>query len=1269
MGDTTKERLGDYELLQLIGDGAQGRVFKARRAGAPDDAGFFAVKVLRFSGDDEKKAARFQQSADTLQKLNHPAIVRYYGSYAWHAGEWDEAHCLVMEYLDGESLHDLIKRNPRGLPWLEVKRIFTACLEGLVYAREQGLIHRDIKPSNVFITRSGAIKLIDFDIARREDGSQTSTAGWKGTFDYMAPDFVQVTNFRGDEQSDIFSLGVCLFQALTGRLPFPPLGEGAHIGYLTRWREAGATKPVVDGGLFRVLIHARALVTKCLQPAREQRMQTFQDMLTGLQAVEFRRLEHRGGDSYDLIDWLGRGTSGEVYLGRRVRDGLSVAVKRLSPPANADRFVREATRLQRSPCEGLVRYLDLIEVARADQGREFFLVLECLEGMPGFSLRQRLQQGGALPPGETVRLFLRYASALQRLHDADPPLLHGNLKPANLYAPPGRPEAGCILDPGVPRAAAGADGTPDLAGPLDYLAPEFALPGADPAAPTSDLYALGLCLFEALAGRPAFPALPAGKDKAWPLFEARARNPAPIESDAAAFARLPALVPILQQALQHDPKTRYARAAHLVRDLEALLPGLPLEDTASAPSVPTADTFVRGDDAADEWTEDAQPTSDEAGTAATTGAPAAAPSSTASPPPAAPRKHGSRTLLQAAIVVLVIGYGIWVARRFLPRAETNPVRATEETNARPAPRPPAFQLDDRFASATASAGYLTALAGELARLRQGQTDGSLPGDDVKQAIAVLERQAAGLPALYRSTFDAALGARDLKAAEACLLDWSGIKTLTPVLGLTPEQHEDRTRSMQAALASLQLDDALAGLRTGLPVDPLAPDAWPRLEEAAQQWAALSARDWQGLAQAERTTRLEAAAPALRALLERRLAAVPDVAALQTLQESAPHLRQQFAGSFEQRRTVLTQAEQGRAQFQKEVDAMLAAVPSEATTPAELARAEEVARILRDFPNRTWAGVDEAERLAAVSRVKEALLPTMAATVASLHATTLGRVTADSDLRALLAPLQELEQRYPHAILLVAAAQKRAIADVEAAWKKRPAPAPVPVPATGAPASTASVASVAAPPPAPAVMKDPNEDIVLKALLGDGTSFVPQGATPLGKDDVNDLLAAAVPVRAGFNVMDLLLSPKSGQDFLAAVDHLWKKSAVFTGPFGDRLRDAAWQVIHAQLAKLAEATLKGTIGSHAPAQQARVRRSFIRVLSQVDAVTGRVAACPPADVLRARVTLYFEEGFLQDALLEEKVGSDEFLERQIPWVKERFDKVRAQRGKNPSGPGT
>jgi serine/threonine protein kinase len=352
MNDTLKERIGQYELLEIIGDGAQGKVFKARcadAAGGPVAGGeVVALKVLRVPPDDDQARQRFEAQAALLKRLANPYLIRYRDSFVWHPGEWDEAQCLVMEYLEGETLASRLLGARRGLPWPEVKTIFEQCLDGLVYAGKEGIIHRDLKPSNIFLARDGSVRIFDFDIARIEGASQRSTVGWKGSFDYMAPDFITEPDFHGDEVSDVFSLGVCICQALTGKLPFEPLGENAHIGYLNRWR-SGAAAPALSfrAGAYRVLANSKAFIGRSLSPQRAARYGSFAEMLADFQRIRRRVVQHQGKDSYELRELLGRGGFGEVFGGVRLSDGLPVAIKHLFAERQSARFVKEAKLLQR----------------------------------------------------------------------------------------------------------------------------------------------------------------------------------------------------------------------------------------------------------------------------------------------------------------------------------------------------------------------------------------------------------------------------------------------------------------------------------------------------------------------------------------------------------------------------------------------------------------------------------------------------------------------------------------------------------------------------------------------------------------------------------------------------------------------------------------------------------------------------------------------------------------------------------------------------------
>lgn len=583
MTETGKERVGDYELLALIGDGAQGRVYQGRYTG-PTSAQLVqdeivAIKLIRITGDDDKLRSKFQSQADILRRLSHTNIVRYRDSFSWHSGEWDEAQCLVMEFLEGETLADRLKKANTGLPWAQVEEVFEQCLAGLIHARERGITHRDLKPSNIFITKDGAVKVIDFDIARQDEGGQMSTAGWKGTFDYMAPDFITIPGFRGDEASDIFSLGVCFYQALTGTLPYDGLGESAHIGYLNRWKDGGAPAPSFRPAVFRVLSNAKPFVSRCLAAKREQRYATFAAMLEDFRKIRSRRIRHKNKDEYELLAVLGRGGFGEVFKARRISDGALVAVKHLFAEKQSERFIKEAKILQQYSHPNLVKYIDFMIVEGAVGEKQYFLILEFLEGMPGWTLRTRLKNEGRLEPSEAFPLYIGYLSALQFLHENSRPIIHRDIKPGNLYAPVGQPGKGKIFDLGVARDVSGTVTVGGVPGTLDYMPPEFAEAGGDRGSPQSDLYALGLCLYESLAGRPVYDRLPTDVNSAWMAFQQRLRKPVELSFEGEAFRQYPRLKGVILKALAQRPVDRYRSAAELKLALEHIQGGTGYDDS------------------------------------------------------------------------------------------------------------------------------------------------------------------------------------------------------------------------------------------------------------------------------------------------------------------------------------------------------------------------------------------------------------------------------------------------------------------------------------------------------------------------------------------------------------------------------------------------------------------------------------------------------------------------------------------------------------------
>jgi ligand-binding sensor domain-containing protein len=204
--------LGGYRIIEQIGQGGMATVFKAYQ---PSMDRYVAVKVLgsHFT-QDETFVARFNREARTLARLEHPHILPVHDY-----GEQDGVTYLVMRYCETGTLKDLIAPD-RPLPLQEVARILGQVGRALDYAHSQGVIHRDIKPSNILIDQRGDVFLTDFGIAKLvvESAQFTATGGIVGTPAYMSPE--QGMGEPVDHRSDIYSLGVVLYELVTGRVPY-----------------------------------------------------------------------------------------------------------------------------------------------------------------------------------------------------------------------------------------------------------------------------------------------------------------------------------------------------------------------------------------------------------------------------------------------------------------------------------------------------------------------------------------------------------------------------------------------------------------------------------------------------------------------------------------------------------------------------------------------------------------------------------------------------------------------------------------------------------------------------------------------------------------------------------------------------------------------------------------------------------------------------------------------------------------------------------------
>ena len=203
---------GRYELEELVANGGMARVFKARDSALERHV---ALKILqpRF-GEDDEYVARFRREARMVAQLSHPNIVTVIDR-----GEADGHQFIVFEFVEGETLKDLVDRTG-PLPTRRALELTLQIADALAYAHHSGIIHRDVKPQNVLLTRNGLARVTDFGIARSLDveHSHTLTGTVLGTSNYLSPE--QASGQPVTEATDVYSLGVVLYELLAGEVPF-----------------------------------------------------------------------------------------------------------------------------------------------------------------------------------------------------------------------------------------------------------------------------------------------------------------------------------------------------------------------------------------------------------------------------------------------------------------------------------------------------------------------------------------------------------------------------------------------------------------------------------------------------------------------------------------------------------------------------------------------------------------------------------------------------------------------------------------------------------------------------------------------------------------------------------------------------------------------------------------------------------------------------------------------------------------------------------------
>jgi eukaryotic-like serine/threonine-protein kinase len=273
----TQPRLlgGRYELDGVVGRGGMAEVYRARDIRLDR---IVAIKTLRADlARDQIFQARFRREAQSAASLNHPNIVAVYDTGEDMATGLPVPY-IVMEYVDGRTVRDLLQEGHRLLPERSLE-IIDGVLRALDYSHQAGIVHRDIKPGNVMVTRNGDVKVMDFGIARAMSDAQatmTQTAQVIGTAQYLSPE--QARGERVDTRSDLYSTGCLLYELLTGRPPFT--GDSPVAIAYQHVREDPIPPSMVDPD---VPAWADAIVLKAMAKPPADRYQTAADMRADLQ--------------------------------------------------------------------------------------------------------------------------------------------------------------------------------------------------------------------------------------------------------------------------------------------------------------------------------------------------------------------------------------------------------------------------------------------------------------------------------------------------------------------------------------------------------------------------------------------------------------------------------------------------------------------------------------------------------------------------------------------------------------------------------------------------------------------------------------------------------------------------------------------------------------------------------------------------------------------------------------------------------------------------
>jgi serine/threonine protein kinase/Tol biopolymer transport system component len=566
-----------YRILDRLGGGGMGVVYRAIDLKLDRPVALKFLSSQRGAAEEHKR--RFIREARAASALDHPNICTVY--------EIDEtpdgALFIAMALCEGETLRDRIARGP--LPVGEAVEIAEQIAAGLARAHGRGIVHRDVKPANVIVAPDGRVKLVDFGIAKLADQSRLTRAGTTvGTAGYMSPE--QLHGEEPDPRTDVWSLAVVIYEMVTGHSPFEAESETETVKAILRRapRPMAALRPGVPPALERLVERAlakrledrtgsmdamsaelRRLAAGLATPSRASDPdRTVVEIPAPLPPPPLPEPDTREGlhgqtvGPYEILEILGGGGMGVVYKARDTRLARTVALKFLPPELTRDREAKLRFEQEARAASSLdhPNLCTILEMGEGPDGR-LYIAMPCYDGE---TLRRRIERG-PLPVEEAVDVAVQIARGLAKAHRNG--IVHRDIKPANLILTSDGVVK--ILDFGLAKLAGSAaiSRSGSSAGTPAYMSPEQAK--GDEVDPRTDLWSLGVVLYEMLTGRRPFR----GEREQAVIYSILHENAQPVRELRPETP--PELARIVERLMAKQPGDRYPSTDEAIADLRVLL--------------------------------------------------------------------------------------------------------------------------------------------------------------------------------------------------------------------------------------------------------------------------------------------------------------------------------------------------------------------------------------------------------------------------------------------------------------------------------------------------------------------------------------------------------------------------------------------------------------------------------------------------------------------------------------------------------------------------